>query len=641
MNTPLLQTLFNMISRSLLLSLFLFSILQVKAQNWTGAINSDWNNAGNWTDWPLNGEDVTIDPALYTGAQASPEITTVSVFSPDRMYVMNGAELVIEASLTVGNRLIVSDASQVEHGAGTLTTDRLVMELGGTYTLTNGVVNTLSVLAFGDDGTQPSAFVQNGGTVTANGEFGFDLAVGLSAPRYELNVGTLTVNGDALWFAVAPGTGSGHLVVNGGAATINGSLANTVGSTVDMRVELNAGTLTTNGPGITLAHTTDSIVLHGGAFHVDGNVVVGNDGVVHATAGYVSFDQQAELRGTGSYRFHHVSIATGADLQHTDPAEIAVAGDWISLGTFDPDVNSVAFVGGAVQTVSSTGFFGLRLDNSGGGVNLVGPSTVGGALVLDNGIIHTQSNDLLTVLDNATATSGSASSHVDGPMKKIGNDAFVFPVGKNGTWRRIGIQDINDQDTEYTAEFIPVAAPALTPLALGLSAINTAEHWALTRAVTADNARVALYWEDAAGSGLTDCASLVVARWDGTAWQGEPSTVSGSCVGNAAGNVESNNSVSSYSAFTFGTNDGTVGLAEADAASAFTLAPNPARDRVVVMTPIGTGTLPFTLNDAIGRVVLRGTLNSAANTVDVSGLPNGTYNLRTSEGRAAPLIIQH
>jgi len=281
------------------------------------------------------------------------------------------------------------------------------------------------------------------------------------------------------------------------------------------------------------------------------------------------------------------------------------------------------------------------MDHSGGGVNLAGPSTVGGALVLDNGIIHTQANDLLTLLDNATATSGSAGSHIDGPMRKIGNDAFEFPVGSNGTWRRIGIQDINDQDTEYTAEYIAAAAPSLAPLAPGLIAISGTEHWNLTRAVTADDARVALYWEDAAASAITDCALLVVARWDGFAWQGEPSTVTGSCVGNDAGNVESNNSVGSYSAFTFGTSDGTVGLAAVEAAPAFTLAPNPATDRVVITTTGRSGAMPFTLCDASGRVLRSGSLGAAAHVLDVSGLANGTYFLRTSEGGTRPLIIQH
>lgn len=615
----------------------LVTLLSVNAaaQNWTGALNSDWNNPGNWTDWPLDGEDVTIDPALYTGAQAAPEITSASVFSPDRMYVMNGAELVIEAPLSVGNRLIVSDDAQVEQGAGTLTTDRLVLELGGTYTLANGTVNTLGVLAFGDDGTQPSTFIQNGGTVNASGEFGFDLAVGPSAPRYVLNAGTLTVNGDALWFAVAPGSGSGHLEVNGGNATINGSLVNTVGSTMDLRVVLNGGTLTTNGPGITLAHGTDSIVLNGGAFHVDGNVVVGNDGVVHATGGDTYFDQQAELRGTGSYMFHNVTISGGATLQHTDPAEIAFAGTWIASGTFSPNTNTVAAAGAGPQTISGGTFHGLRVANTGGDVWLAGPCTVAGALTLEQGLVHTQQNDLLILLHGSTATAGSAVSHVDGPLQKVGNSAFVFPIGNNGTWRRLGISAINDQNTAYTAAYVAAPYANTTALGAGLIAVSGTEHWTLERSGATDDAQVELYWEDAAASGISDCATLSTCYWDGSAWQGLVSTTSGSCTGNDAGSVLGNSTVPVYTAVTFGVNDGTIGMAERTDAPHLYAFPNPAADHLWI-NGLSAQT-PVQVLDHMGRVIHHG---AAPQGLDVRSWAEGTYLLRyTLNGISAAIPV--
>ena len=612
--------------------LFILIADAATAQNWTGALNSDWNNPGNWTDWPLSGEDVTIDPALYTGAQASPEITSASVFAPDRLYVMNGAELVIEAPLTVDNRLIVADGSQVEQGAGSLTTDRLVLELGGTYTLTSGTVNTLGVLAFGDDGAQPSIFTQNGGTVNATGEFGFDLAVGPSAPRYVLNAGTLTVNGDALWFAVSPGTGSGHLVVNGGNATINGSLVNTVGSTMDMRVELNAGTITTNGPGITLAHATDSIVLHGGALHVDGTVVVGNDGVVHATGGDAYFDQQAELRGTGSYRFHNVTISSGATLQHTDPAEIAFSGNWIAVGAFAPNTNTVAAVGTASQTVSGGSFHGLRVANTGAGLNLAGPCTVSGPLTLDQGLVHTQLNDLLVLLHGATSTAGSVASHVDGPMKKVGNSAFVFPIGNNGAWRRLGISAINDQQTEYTAAYVATPYANTTSLGAGVASVSNIEHWTLTRGGSTDDAQVELYWEDAAASGLSDCGTLIPCYWDGSAWQGLVGTITGSCTGNDAGSVLGTASVPVYEAFTFGVNDGTIGMDEGPGTPAIGVYPNPATEHLRCTGLSAQAVVQVV--DGTGKVVYQGPLNGG---LDVRHWAEGVHVLRPLNGGAVPV----
>ncbi|MBK7086866.1 MAG: hypothetical protein IPH53_20365 [Flavobacteriales bacterium] len=590
------------------------------AQNWTGAINSDWNNPGNWDQWPLDGEDITIDPLAYSGAQTSPLIGSASVFTPDRMYVQNGALLAIAANLSVDNRLIVSDGAEATMTAGTLTTDRLIAETGGQFTLNNGTVNTLSVLALGDDGTAPSRIVQNGGTVNATGEFGFDCEVGVSFPRYEMNGGSLNVNGDVLWFGATPGGGRGRIVLNSGNVQVDGSLVNTTGSTVDLHVEIHGGTFTTNGPGIDMAHASDSIVQTGGAFHVDDDMVFSNDGVFLATGGAVSFDQQAELRGTGSYRFQHISIAPGALLQHTDPAEIAVAGDWINLGTFDPDVNTVAFVGSALQTVSSTGFHGLRVDNTGGGASLSGPSTVAGPLTLDNGLLHTGSNDLLTLLHGSSSTTGSATSHVDGPMRKVGNDAFVFPVGKAGQWRRIGISSINDQDTEFTAEFFDSPYTNTTSIGPGLVSVNAIEHWSLARAGTTDDARVELFWEDAAASGITDCATLVVSAWDGTSWQGALSTPSGSCTGNDPGALISNNAVEYYDVLTFGSNDGTIGVNEI-----VSTAPSISFNGNAIQVRGNTAQADLTLLDASGKAVLSEPVTGDGS-FSLPTLPSGWYS---------------
>jgi hypothetical protein len=69
---------------------------------------------------------------------------------------------------------------------------------------------------------------------------------------------------------------------------------------------------------------------------------------------------------------------------------------------------------------------------SGGGEKILnGSSTISGILTLTNGLLSTTSSHLLTL--NATATcpaGGNSLSFVNGPLKKIGNSALVFPVGK-------------------------------------------------------------------------------------------------------------------------------------------------------------------------------------------------------------------
>ncbi|MBK9418887.1 MAG: T9SS type A sorting domain-containing protein [Flavobacteriales bacterium] len=74
---------------------------------------------------------------------------------------------------------------------------------------------------------------------------------------------------------------------------------------------------------------------------------------------------------------------------------------------------------------------------------------------------------------------------------------------------------------------------------------------------------------------------------------------------------------------------------------AILLYPNPAQDQVVIRMSASARSIPYTLHDAIGRVVLRGILSAPLSVADVSALQSGTYFLRTPAGVTSPLIIQH
>lgn len=614
----------------------------LKAQNWTGAVSSDWNNAGNWSEWPLNGENITIDTLNYTGVNASPVLGAASVFTPDRLFVQNGALLTLGADLTVTGRIIIGNDAHVLMTNGTLITDRLIMELGGGFTLDAGTINT-GRLVLGDDGTLPSSYVQHGGTVSVSLEFGFDCAVGPSTPMITLNAGTLTVNADAIWLGVAPSSGQGRFEVNGGSAQINGSLANTVGSTIDLLVQVNGGSLTLNGPAIDLAHATDSLQLSGGTCALDGNILFRNDGVVDADAGEVVVLGQAELRGIGAYRFKHLSIAPNASLLHTAPATIEVAGNWSNAGSFDGGLNTVVFTGPLTQTVESTTFFGLRVANA-GSMMLSGASSVAGALTLDSGLVHTTPTDLLTILNTGTATGGSALSYVEGPLRKVGNTGFIFPVGKNGTWRRISIAGMSDPVAEFTAEYFDAGYPNTTSLEQGLSAVSNTEHWTLTRAVPTDSARVELFWENAAASNITDCDAVVVAQWNGVDWQGGSSSTTGSCADNDAGTVALDGPATSYLAFTFGTSDLNTGMNTVD--RMVDLLPFPQPSDTWTMLPWHALGGSVRVLDQSGReVAVQLDRNGEGLRIHTASLPAGAYTvLLTAPGVRighARLIVVH
>jgi len=192
----------------------------------------------------------------------------------------------------------------------------------------------------------------------------------------------------------------------------------------------------------------------------------------------------------------------------------------------------------------------VTLDGVGKTVTLGAPFQLAGNLGLSNGLLYTTAATLLTLTDGATASAGNAGSYVAGPLRKLGTQAFVFPVGKAGIWARLGISAPTDPAAAFTAEYMATPYPTTTVTA-PLQRVSQVEHWTLASTGSASEVQVRLYWEDAFRSGISDFSSdLQVARFNGTAWVTEGN---GNLGGNlTAGSVASAGLVNGFGAFTFG-----------------------------------------------------------------------------------------
>ncbi len=243
---------------------------------------------------------------------------------------------------------------------------------------------------------------------------------------------------------------------------------------------------------------------------------------------------------------------------------INLKGTWTNNGNFTANTTapaltgSVTFNGTTPQLItgsSSTTFSNLVINNtSSTGVTLNAPANVMTGLTLTDGNIFSSSTNLLTILNGGTSTAGSAASFVDGPMKKIGTTAFVFPVGDNTIWARIGMSaetGVTAVTDAFTAEYFDAAYATLTPVAAPNAYVSSVEHWIFNRTVgTLNNTSVTLYWENGTRSGInTFTSDLHVARWDGSIWQDHGSgTMTGSA---AAGSIQTSAAVTNFSPFTF------------------------------------------------------------------------------------------
>ncbi|TGE07920.1 T9SS type A sorting domain-containing protein [Hymenobacter fodinae] len=199
---------------------------------------------------------------------------------------------------------------------------------------------------------------------------------------------------------------------------------------------------------------------------------------------------------------------------------------------------------------SPTTIQNLTLNGAGKVLTLGSPLQIDGNLTLTNGFINSTATNLLTILPGATSTAGNSSSFVNGPVQKIGNTAFVFPIGKDTYWARLGITAPANAASSFTAEYFPTAYSS-ADLTAPLRTVSRVEYWNLNRTAGTDNVQVRLFWENGTRSGITDFSpNLQVARYTGSAWATEGNGGLGGS--QAAGSVVSAAPISDFSVFTFG-----------------------------------------------------------------------------------------
>jgi len=248
--------------------------------------------------------------------------------------------------------------------------------------------------------------------------------------------------------------------------------------------------------------------------------------------------------------------------------DYSLTGNFINNGIFTQRNKSVSFIGTTAQSISgttSTQFNNLLINNSSTGITLNSPISVTGGLTLTNGKITSSTLNTITLNTGATSTSGSTASFVDGPMVKIGNTDFIFPLGNGSQWRRIKAFNLSGLET-YTAQYFNSAYsnvsnfnPELNPL----SSVSNQEYWTLTQAGNA-NASIELFWENATTSAISNCADLRIASWDNanTYWEKSDNSdnvnTTGLCTGTNSGTIYSTSNLSQFRAFTFGNSTITV-----------------------------------------------------------------------------------
>lgn len=564
------------------------------------SVNGDFTNYGTYTPG--------TSTLILTGA--SRFITGTSTFNH---LLVNGTYTVTTGSTSIAGDVVISTGASLNFGSNSVTLDGDLTVNGsltsnGVSTFTGTRVQTLQIFnaiisastgVINFNGTVAPVLNSNTSptfaTLNINNTAGVtpsvpwtvyyacNIAAGasfnggaLSHTFYGdfINNGTVTSSGELNFLPSAPFTSGATIKLDGVSFVSTGKV--TFGGTAPM-------TIVNNNPSfdrISITNTSAAGVTPPSSWTMSGELYIGasatfhggtglshtladnftNNGTLNGQTSLFTFTGAGvAINGLGTTNFYNLTIPALADLSLN--SNIGVAGNLVVDGGFTTIGRNVSF-NGTTPSVISGAAGALTLDdmeqNKTGNVTTLSiPVTVTGDLLMTNGIVNTTAVNILTLADNATASSGNAGSYVDGPMKKIGDDAFVFPLGDGAYWARLGISAPANATDAFTAQYFAAAYSNTTTMAANpapaLNNVSTIEYWTCDRTTGTSNVNVTLYWENNVRSAITNySADLVVARWNGSAWV----NAGQSDISPAGNGYVTSSAVTSFSPFTFGSLSG-------------------------------------------------------------------------------------
>ncbi|NNC82390.1 MAG: T9SS type A sorting domain-containing protein [Flavobacteriales bacterium] len=176
-------------------------------------------------------------------------------------------------------------------------------------------------------------------------------------------------------------------------------------------------------------------------------------------------------------------------------------------------------------------------------------------LHLKKGMLVTNHDSLLILEHGTYWTDASAISYIDGPIEKFGNEAFTFPVGKNGIYAPISISAPENDGHSFVGEYFRGDAGSAydgQSLASGLHHVSQSEYWILDREHGASDVFVTLSYDTVRSGGIDALIQVVVSRWDGAMWQDHGNDVEYTGMEfPGAGTITTAQAVTDFSPFTF------------------------------------------------------------------------------------------
>ncbi len=502
---------------------------------WTGGSGTNWNDAGNWDNGiPSNANTVQIPDVspnpfpLINSTSGSADAASLTIFS--------GASLTIDddESLTVVNE-ITNSGDIVIIGSGSI--------------------------SVGDSWTNDGTFDPGTSTVTMTSDEDVTISGGVSF--YNLSFD-------------AAGTGAGIVFTTSAAMQVDNNFTVTDG----IYTVADAGHTLTVGGNFSVDATNGSfvddvasVIFNGAAQNIgDGSGSnIGFNNVTVSGSGTKTLLDQLSISGT---------LQVVSTLSLVDET-IDFAGSNLDVdGNLDVSggTSTFRFSGNQIQVVTgssgSIGFDNLVVENTASGnsdIQLNIDVTINDNVDFITGVIQSSGSNPLTFNDNATVsfdgteespvvfpgTDADGNSYAVGPVLKVGDDDFIFPIGEGNRIARIGISSINaSAPTDvFSAQyfFSQNADTDSSPFGGSLAYVSRAEYWDLNRTNGAGEPIVSLFWDTSSDVG--DPTTLRVAHFNSGTPEWEDLGRAGFTGDASSGSITANTVMTSFSPVTLGTED--------------------------------------------------------------------------------------
>lgn len=473
----------------LLFSLFfigLFSYTTTAQIKWNGSAGDElWSNSYNWVGnvVPGPGDDVVLDNEFVTDIYYQvvlPVSSSVSIKSieispnPGSTIVLllpSTNEILNNAFVTTGsgNTVVINSGGSFQNKASV--TSGTNLDISGSMKLNDGgsyIHSTQSEVYpwITNLSTEPG---------TSQGIFIFDVP----ASTYSVSLGNITFG--ALNFSSLTYGASVNYEIHGtGQLTVQGSL--NINDNTSVAVDM-----------------ADDIIIQGALWLNSFSV----------------FDMQKSSANN--------VIKVGGDI-------VGFGGTLTESGSGAPQLQlngsshqQIFFIGSVTNNVD------LHINKPLGNVNLNAPLTLPHKLTLTKGKIMTNSVNILTLADDATSSGGSSLSFVQGPMRKAGDDDFIFPIGTGAMYTPIGMYNVSGQQTTdiFTAEYKranPQSTYGMNVNTADLNHVSYVEYWKLTQDFGSAIKNVSLAVHEA--SFCKNLEHTYVCRWNGAIWNKESTVFS-------------------------------------------------------------------------------------------------------------------